>query len=137
MLPAPLVRIRAVAVKELRQMSRDRMTLAMIVGIPLLQMMIFGYGINYDVRQVRAGVVDLARTQASRSLLAEIASSQVVEFVARPAGVEELRRLIQKCELHRGLYIPPDFGRRRIDGTRAEAQLIVDGTFPGVDTPVR
>ena len=58
MLPASVVRIRAIAVKELRQMSRDRMTLAMIVGIPLLQMMIFGYGINYDVRHVRAGVVD-------------------------------------------------------------------------------
>ena len=48
MLPASLRRMRAVAVKELRQMSRDRMTLAMVVGIPLLQMMIFGYGINYE-----------------------------------------------------------------------------------------
>jgi len=137
MLPAPLVRIRAIAVKELRQMSRDRMTLAMIVGIPLLQMMIFGYGINYDVRHVRAGVVDLARTQASRSLVAEIASSQVVEFVARPDGVDELRRLIQTGEVHAGLYIPPDFERRRIDGTRPVAQVIVDGTRPGVDTAVR
>jgi len=137
MLPASVVRIRAIAVKELRQMSRDRMTLAMIIGIPLLQMMIFGYGINYDVRHVRAGVVDLARTQASRSLVAEIASSQVVEFVARPAGVEELRRLIQNGEVHAGLYIPPDFERRRIDGTRPVAQVIVDGTRPGVDTAVR
>ena len=137
MLPAPLVRIRAIAVKELRQMSRDRMTLAMIVGIPLLQMMIFGYGINYDVRHVRAGVVDLARTQESRSLVAEIASSQVVEFVARPDGIEALRRLIQTGEVHAGLYIPPDFERRRIDGTRSVAQVIVDGTRPGVDTAVR
>ncbi len=137
MLPAPLARIRAIAVKELRQMSRDRMTLAMIVGIPLLQMMIFGYGINYDVRHVRAGVVDLARTQESRSLVAEIASSQVVEFVARPDGIEALRRLIQTGEVHAGLYIPPDFERRRIDGTRSVAQVIVDGTRPGVDTAVR
>ena len=49
-----LRRIQAVALKELRQMAHDRLTLAMIVGIPLLQMMIFGYGINFDVRHIRA-----------------------------------------------------------------------------------
>ena len=137
MLPAPLRRIKAIAVKELRQMSRDRLTLGMIVGIPLVQMMIFGYGINYDVRHIRAGVADLANTQASRSLIAEIASSQVVEFVARPGGAEQLRALIVSGEVHAGLYIPPDFERRRIDGTRPVAQVIVDGTRPGVDTAVR
>jgi ABC-2 type transport system permease protein len=137
MMSAPLRRINAIAVKELRQMSRDRLTLGMILGIPLVQMMIFGYGINYDVRHIRAGVVDLANTQASRSLIADVASSQVVEFVARPSGAEQLRRLIVSGEVHAGLYIPPDFERRRIDGTRPVAQVIVDGTRPGVDTAVR
>jgi ABC-2 type transport system permease protein len=137
MLPAPLRRIRAVALKELRQMSRDRLTLAMVVGIPLLQMTIFGYGINYDVRHIRAGVVDLAHTEGSRALVADIASSQVVDFVARPPGADELRKLIVSGEVHAGLYIPPDFERRRIDGTRPVAQVIVDGTRPGVDTAVR
>ena len=137
MLPPPLRRIRAVAAKELRQMSRDRLTLAMVVGIPLLQMMIFGYGINYDVRHIATGVVDLANTEASRALIAEIGSSQVVDFVARPAGADELRRLIVNGTIHAGLYIPPDFERRRIDATRPVAQVIVDGTRPGVDTAVR
>lgn len=137
MLPAPLRRVRAIAVKELRQMSRDRLTLAMVVGIPLLQMMIFGYGINYDVRHIRTGVVDLANTAGSRALIADIASSQVVDIVARPPGAEQLRRLIVSGAVHAGLYIPPDFERRRIDGTRPVAQVIVDGTRPGVDTAVR
>ena len=137
LLPVPLRRVRAIAVKELRQMSRDRLTLAMVVGIPLLQMMIFGYGINYDVRHIRTGVVDLAKTTASRALVADIASSQVVDIVARPPGAEELRRMIVSGEVHAGLYIPPDFERRRIDGTRPVAQVIVDGTRPGVDTAVR
>jgi ABC-2 type transport system permease protein len=136
-LPAALRRTRAIAVKELRQLSRDRLTLGMVVGIPLAQMMIFGYGINYDVRHIRAGVVDLANTQASRALVADIASSQVVDFVARPPGAEELRRLIVTGEVHAGLYIPPDFERRRIDASRPVAQVIVDGTRPGVDTAVR
>jgi len=102
-----------------------------------VQMMIFGYGINYDVRHVRGAVVDLANTQASRSLIADIASSQVVDFVARPAGAEELRGLIVSGAAHVGLYIPPDFERRRLDGTRPVAQVMVDGTRPGVDTAVR
>jgi len=137
MAPASLRRVRAIAMKELRQMSRDRLTLAMVVGIPLLQMMIFGYGINYDVRHIRTGVVDLANTTASRALVADIASSQVVDIVARPPGAEQLRSLIVAGTVHAGLCIPPDFERRRIDGTRPVAQVIVDGTRPGVDVAVR
>src|SRR4249919_1720391 len=104
MLPAPLRRVRAIAVKELRQMARDRLTLAMVIGIPLLQMMIFGYGINYDVRHIRAGVADLANTSGSRALVADIASSQVIDIVARASGAEQLRRLIVSGEVHAGLY---------------------------------
>jgi ABC-2 type transport system permease protein len=135
--PAPLVRTWAIAAKELTQMSRDRMTLAMIVGIPLLQMLIFGYGINNDVRHVRAAVVDLARTQASRDLVQDVASSQVLDFVARPAGVEQMRHLIETGEVRAGLYIPADFERRRLESDRAVVQVIVDGTRPGVDVAVR
>ncbi len=118
-------------------MARDRLTLAMVIGIPLLQMMIFGYGINYDVRHIRTGVADMANTAGSRALIADIASSQVVDFVARAPGAEQLRGLIVSGAIHAGLYIPPDFERRRIDGTRPVAQVIVDGTRPGVDTAVR
>ena len=118
-------------------MSRDRLTLAMIVGIPLMQMVIFGYGINNDVRHVRAGVVDLANTQASRSLIADIGSSQVVDFVARPAGAAQLRQAIVSGEVHVGLYIPPDFERRRLEADRPVAQVIVDGTRPGVESALR
>ena len=137
MLPASLRRIRAIAVKELRQMSRDRLTLGMVVGIPLMQMLIFGFGINNDVRHVHAGVVDLANTQASRTLIADIGASQVIDFVVRPAGVEALRKMIVSGRIQAGLYIPPDFERRRLDATRPVAQVIVDGTHPGVDTAVR
>lgn len=132
-----LHRTRAIAVKELRQMSRDRLTLGMIVGIPLMQMIIFGFGINNDVRHVRSGVVDLANTQASRALISDIGASQVIDFVARPRGVEALRALIVSGQIQVGLYIPPDFERRRIDATRPVAQVIVDGTHPGVEPAVR
>ena len=61
-----LRRLMAVMVKELRQMRRDRITLAMIVGIPVMQLLLFGYAINTNLRDLSAGIADQSRTSASR-----------------------------------------------------------------------
>ena len=71
----------AIARKEVRQLLRDRLTFGMIIGIPLLQMTLFGYAINTDVRHLRAGVADLAGTQRSRMLIADAKASQVIDVV--------------------------------------------------------
>src|SRR5688572_3144384 len=52
----------AIAYKEIRQLRRDRLTLGMIIGLPLMQMLLFGYAINFDVRHLRGGVLDEANT---------------------------------------------------------------------------
>ena len=62
-----LGRIGAVMVKEVRQLARDRLTFGLIVGIPLMQMLLFGYAINFDVRNLQAAVVDDAGTSLSRA----------------------------------------------------------------------
>jgi ABC-2 type transport system permease protein len=67
-----LTRIMAVTIKELQQLSRDKLTFGMIVGIPLMQMLLFGYAINFDVRGLRAAFVDQAGTSGSRALLADL-----------------------------------------------------------------
>ena len=72
-------RVLAVAGKEMRQLRRDKLTGAMIVGIPLIQILIFGYGINFDVRHIRAGVTDYANTSASRLLISQLQATQVVQ----------------------------------------------------------
>jgi ABC-2 type transport system permease protein len=130
-------RIHAIATKELRQLRRDRLTGGMIVGIPLIQILIFGYGINFDVRHIRAGVVDYANTASSRALIADLQASQVVRFVTRAQGPNELRELLASGEISAGLYIPEDFERRRISGHRAAAQLLVDGSEPGLESALR
>jgi ABC-2 type transport system permease protein len=132
-----LDRILAVTVKEVRQLARDRLTFGMIVGIPLMQMLLFGYAINFDVRNLRAAVVDDARTSLSRAFIAELEASGVVEFAAPSAGVVELRRRMDAGEVSVGIVIPPDFERRVLDGTRAAAQLLVDGSEPMVDSVAR
>ena len=62
----------AVMVKELRQMARDRMTVAMMLGIPTLQLLLFGYAINLDVRNLPAAVADMADSGGSRALVQDL-----------------------------------------------------------------
>ena len=64
-----LRRIFAIAHKEFMHLRRDKLTFGMIAGIPLTLTLIFGYGINQDVRHLNAGVADMARTQASRQMV--------------------------------------------------------------------
>ena len=132
-----LDRIGAVMVKEVRQLARDRLTFGMIVGIPLMQMLLFGYAINFDVRSLRAAVVDDAGTSLSRRFIADLQASGVVEFVAPSAGIGELRRRMSAGEISVGVYVPPDFERRVIDGSRPAVQLLVDGSEPMVDSVAR
>ena len=132
-----LGRIGAVMVKEVRQLARDRLTFGLIVGIPLMQMLLFGYAINFDVRDLRAAVVDDAGTSLSRAWIAALEASGVVEFTRPSAGVPELRRRMSAGEISIGIHVPPDFERRVRDGTRPAAQLLVDGSEPMVDSVAR
>ena len=72
----------AIVLKEFIQMKRDRVTFAMMVGIPLMQLMLFGFAINMDVRNLDAAIVDQADTFASRAFVQEIAQSQVIRVRA-------------------------------------------------------
>jgi ABC-2 type transport system permease protein len=129
-MPQFLGRILAVARKEVRQLRRDRLTFGMIIGIPLVQLVLFGYAINQDVRHLRAGVADLAGTQRSRLLVADAAGSQVVDIVAEVETSQDLERLLRSGQIAVGIVIPRDFDRRIQFGERPPAQLLVDGSDP-------
>lgn len=134
---ASLSRMLAVTVKELRQLRRDRLTYAMIVGIPVMQLLLFGYAINLDVRHLPAAVVDQARTHHSRELVAELAQSQVFDFRYRlrtPAGINHL---LKAGEISAALVIPADFEHRLAVGGKAALQLVVDGSDQVVQAAAR
>ncbi|HTP39915.1 MAG TPA: ABC transporter permease [Steroidobacteraceae bacterium] len=136
-LPPWLQRIRAVALKEFRQVLRDKLTLGMIVGIPLIQMMIFGYGINFDIREIRTGVVDEAHSSGSRALLADLQASQVLRVSETLPDVATLRAEIANGDVQAGIFIPADFERRRLAADRSLAQVFVDGSRPGLEGAVQ
>ncbi len=75
---AAVRRLKAVATKEVRQLSRDRVTFGMIVGVPLMQIILFGYAINYDVRNLATVVQDDANSSMSREFIAQLKATQVV-----------------------------------------------------------
>jgi ABC-2 type transport system permease protein len=130
MLTDSLRRIHAIAWKEVRQLLRDRLTFGMIVGLPLLQVILFGYAINTDVRHLRAAVADMADTQLSRRVVSDAQASQVVDIVAVAHSAPELESLLRDGKVSVGLYLPPDFDRRAMGGSEPAAQLMVDGSDP-------
>ena len=118
--------------KELLQLRRDRLTFAMIVGIPVMQMLLFGFAINTDVRHLGAAYADQSNTHLSRQFIADLAQSQVLDFRASVDSAQALEQLIRDGQISIGVYIPPDFDRRAVDDRRPAAQLLVDGVDPTI-----
>ncbi|WP_035246208.1 ABC transporter permease [Desulfogranum mediterraneum] len=123
-----LIRIGAVCRKEVLHLIHDRLTFGMVVMIPLFQLVLFGYTINTDVRQVPAGLVDQPANSFSRQLALDLEATQVLHFIARCATPQELEGRIRDGELSAGLVIPPDAEERYQLGDRPTAQLVVDGS---------
>ncbi|MCU7977376.1 ABC transporter permease [Shewanella sp. SW36] len=107
-------RIFAIVVKELRQLSRDRMTFGMIVMIPLVQLMLFGYAINIDARHLPAGLVNLSDSAYSRALVKAVEATQVVDFKQRYLSAAEAEAAITRGEVKAVLYLPADLDERLV-----------------------
>jgi ABC-2 type transport system permease protein len=125
-----LRRLLAIVLKELMQLRRDRLTFAMIVGIPTIQLLLFGYAINMDVRNLDAAVVDQASTFASRAFVQELAQAQVIRIRHLPASPAAIEPLLRSGAISVAIVVPRDFDRRLARGDRAALQIVVDGSDP-------
>jgi ABC-2 type transport system permease protein len=125
-----LGRFAAILVKEFRQVRRDRLTFAMMIGIPIVQLVLFGYAINTDPRQLPVAVVSADHSEFSRSLVAGMENSRYFRVTHRPAGEAEGDRLLDQGEVQFMLVIPPDFSRRLLRGERPALLLAADATDP-------
>jgi ABC-2 type transport system permease protein len=127
-----LIKLLAVMKKEVRQLKRDRITAGMIVGVPIVQILLFGYAINTDVRDLKAAVANQAKTHLSRQFIAEMRETQVVDFRYFVETPDEIEQLLRTGKISVGVHIPPDFDRRVVDPRRAAAHLLVDGADPTI-----
>ncbi|HAS6231808.1 ABC transporter permease [Vibrio vulnificus] len=122
-----LYRMKAIMVKEFRQLSRDRITFGMVVMIPLIQLLLFGYAINTDIRDIPVAVVDQSESTAGRILSESVKVTQVVSVTQRYATAEEAEQAIQDGIVRAALILPNDLTQRMAQG-RPLGQWIVDGS---------
>ena len=130
-------RLFAIVLKELRQLRRDRLTFAMILGIPTLQLLLFGFAINLDIRGLDAAVVDQAQTARSRETLAAIAATGVVRVHGQADSPAQLQEWMRQGRISLGLVIPADFERRLELRGEPAVQVMVDGSDQSVQAAAR
>jgi ABC-2 type transport system permease protein len=121
-------RLLALTWKEFLQLKRDRMTLRMIVLVPVLQTLIFGYAINYDVKDLKTIVLDESRSYESRELVAKMTATGYFRLVGHVGSLDEMRSEIDAARAMVGLVIDRDFGKDRHRGAPARAFLIVNAS---------
>lgn len=122
-----LRRIAAITIKEFLQLSRDRMTFGMIIMIPLVQLLLFGYAINSVVRNIPIAVVDLSGSVAARVITEQVRVTQVVDIVAHYATPAQAEAAIVAGKVRAALVFPENLAQRVAGGDTA-GQWLVDGS---------
>ena len=116
--------------KEFIQMRRDRLTLGMMVGIPAVQLALFGYAIRTEVRHLPTVVLDESRSAESRSLIAVMRNTGNFDIVGSVSSRAELTDILASGQAHAAVVIPPDYDHDIKRGRTAQAQIIVDAADP-------
>ena len=107
-----LSRIKAIVSKELLQLRRDRMTFAMVVMIPLIQLILFGYAINTNVKDIPVAVVDHSKTALSRILVQTVSATNVVKVTDYYDSIEQAQTAIASAKVRAVFFIPHDVANR-------------------------
>ena len=116
--------------KEFVQMRRDRFTLGMMIGLPAIQLLLFGFAIRTEVRHLPTVVLDQSRTTESRAFVDAVRNTGNFDIVGTIGSRDDLRKKIERGDARAGVVIPPDFETDIKRRRTAEAQVIVDAADP-------
>src|SRR5690348_319241 len=111
-----LLRVWAILVKEVLQIGRDRLTLAMIIGVPLMQLTLFGFAINFNPKALPTAVSVADPGTFSRSIVAAMKNSSYFELIAETRSPSEARKLLQDGKVLFVVEIPTNFTRDVVRG---------------------
>jgi ABC-2 type transport system permease protein len=128
--------IRAIAVKEFRQIGRDRRTLLILLFVPAFFLLLYGYALNFDVRHIRLAVKDQDRSTKSRELISAFVNSGYFDLVAVTERDEEIVQLIDRGQARAALVVPPGFGRDASTARPTSVQVIINGDNANTATTV-
>jgi len=125
-----MTRFLAICWKEFIQLRRDRPTFAMMVGLPVMQLLLFGYAINTDVRNIPTVVFDPDRSVESRGLVSRLEATGFYDVKGDVTGYDEILRAMREGRARVGIVFRPDYGERIRAGATGRVQLVIDGSDP-------
>lgn len=125
-----MTRFLAIAWKELLQLRRDRPTLAMMAGLPVMQLMLFGYAINTDVRNIPTVVYDQDQSAESRDFVQRLKVTGFYDLRGNVQSYDEVQREMRSGHARVSVVIPVDFSEQLHAGQGTSVQLVVDGSDP-------
>jgi ABC-2 type transport system permease protein len=123
-------RFLSVIVKEFIQMRRDRLTFGMMIGIPLMQLILFGYAINFDPKGLPVAVVSAEESVFSRDVVSAMRNSGYFQLTERVQNEKAARRMLELGKVQFVLSIPENFSRELLRGERPDMLLEADATDP-------
>ena len=126
----------AVARKELRQIRRDRRTLTILLFVPALFLLLYGYALNFDIRHIGLAVQDEDRTSRSRALVSSFVNSGYFDLVAEITSERDIDRVFERNEARAALIIPAGYGRDVANRSPTQVQIIIDGDNANTATTV-
>lgn len=129
-------RVLAVARKELRQIARDKRTLAILLFLPAFFLLLFGFALSWDLRNVRIAVDDRDHSPASRTLVSAFLNSGYFELASTISSNEELNRLMDRNQIRAALVIPSGFSRDLDRGLTVPVQILLNGDNANTATTV-
>jgi ABC-2 type transport system permease protein len=122
----------SIAWKEMIQVRRDRLTMGMMFGIPIIQLLLFGYAINTDVRNIATVIYDQDHSEESRGFVRRMEATGFYEVVGQVRSYEQIGVALRARQAMVALVVPPRFGAEVDAGRTAQLQLVVDGSDPQV-----
>ncbi len=125
---------RSIFYKEVIQISRDPLTLALMMLVPMVQLMVFGYAINTDVRNIKTAVYNLDPGPQSRDLLNAFENTDYFQIVRYVGSDEELNSAIVTGRVKVGIKIPPDYSDRLLANRQATVLVLIDGSDSSIAT---
>lgn len=123
-------RLLAIIIKEFIQMRRDRLTFAMIVGIPIMQLILFGYAINTNPKNLPTAVIAADHSAYTRAFIQSMINTEYFRITANPTSEQQAQELLARSKVVFVLSIPTDFTRRLIRNEHPSMLVEADATDP-------
>ena len=123
-------RVKTLAFKEWREILRDRMFFSLAFVVPISMILVFGYGIKFDVENIPFAILDQDRSAMSRDYLHQFIDSRYFDYQGDVANENEIDNLIAGSKIRFAIIVPPKFQQTLLSGRPIAVQSLIDGTFP-------